>query len=157
MAAEEWRQLCLRLFTPLGLSLGNIFSGCPFRTALGEKLHTQSQQTPQVLLHQPMANSSCSLDTHCTVEPRDWERAPKRQVETETGQTHQLFEEGGFLVLLRVALILVQAVLQLQSECVIVGSHDLQHLGEVKGQQGSVRTNSRSLGPMHAPPAALPH
>ena len=58
-------------------------------------------------------------------------------------------------MLLRVALILVQAVLQLQSECVIVGSHDLQHLGEVKGQQGSVRTNSRSLAPCM--PLLLPY
>lgn len=38
---------------------------------------------------------------------------------------HQLFEEGGLLVLLRVALILVQAILQLQCECVVVGSHYL--------------------------------
>lgn len=50
-------------------------------------------------------------------------------------------------MLLRVALILVQAVLQLQCECVVVGSHYLQHLGEVKGQQGSVQANSRSLAP----------
>lgn len=52
------------------------------------------------------------------------------------GQTYQLFEEGSFLVLLRIALILVQAILQLQCECVIVGSYYLQHLGEVKSQAG---------------------
>ena len=50
---------------------------------------------------------------------------PQTQAETEARLTHQLFEEGGFLVLLRVALVLVQAILQLQCECVIVGSHYL--------------------------------
>lgn len=54
----------------------------------------------------------------------------------EAGQTHQLLEEGSFLVLLRIALILVQAILQLQCERVIVGSYYLQHLREVKGQAG---------------------
>lgn len=73
------------------------------------------------------------------------------------GQTYQLFEEGSFLVLLRIALILVQAILQLQCECVIVGSYYLQHLGRSRARQGLVQANPRLHGPMHAPPAALLH
>lgn len=33
-------------------------------TALEEKLHTQSQQTPQALFYRPLANCGCSLDAH---------------------------------------------------------------------------------------------
>lgn len=49
------------------------------------------------------------------------------QVSPDVGAngSNQLFEEGSFLVLLRIALILVQAILQLQREGVIVGSHYL--------------------------------
>lgn len=42
-----------------------------------------------------------------------------------TNGTNQLFEEGSLLVLLGVSLILVQAILQLQCECVVVGSYHL--------------------------------
>ena len=47
------------------------------------------------------------------------------QAGAKVGHTYQLFEEGSFLVLLGVALILVQAILQLQCERVIVGSYYL--------------------------------
>lgn len=155
MAAEErWAMLpqASHPSSPSTSTLGNIFPHC-LVLVLEEKLHAQSQQTPQVLFHQPLANCGCSLDAHLHKYHPLAGKGPSRDIEKEAGQTHQLFEEGSFLVLLRIALILVQAILQLQCECVIVGSYYLQHLGKVKGQAG-LRPNSRSLGP-HTPPTAL--
>lgn len=78
-----------------------------------------------------------SLDAHLHSTTHRLGKGPQEtQAEVEAGQTHQLLEEGSFLVLLRIALILVQAILQLQCERVIVGSYYLQHLQEVKGQAG---------------------
>lgn len=41
---------------------------------------------------------------------------------------YQLFEEGSLLMLLRVALVLIQSILQLQGQRVVVGAHHFQNL-----------------------------
>lgn len=116
--------------------------------ALEDKCRSQSQQTPQFLLHQPLANCSFSIDTHLHSRTQWLGRSSQEsQAEMEKGQTHQLFEEGSFLVLLRITLILVQTILQFQCECVIVGSHYLQHLGRSKARQGLGHANPSSVGP----------
>lgn len=94
---------------------------------LWERSHTPNpHRLLKSLFHQPLANCSCSQDAHLHSRTQWLGKGPqKTQVETKAGQTHQLFEEGSFLVLLRIALILVQAILQLQREGVIVGSHYL--------------------------------
>ncbi len=48
--------------------------------------------------------------------------------ENKTSSTHQLREESSFLRLLFVSHVLIQVVLQLQSQSVVVSPHHLQHL-----------------------------
>lgn len=129
MAAEERWAMLLQASLPsqLGTStLGSIFS-LPGPGLLWERSHTPNpHRLLKSLFHQPLANCSCSQDAHLHSRTQWLGNGPqKTQVETKAGQTHQLFEEGSFLVLLRIALILVQAILQLQREGVIVGSHYL--------------------------------
>lgn len=52
---------------------------------------------------------------------------------------HQLLEEGHLLGLLRVALKLVQAVLQFESQGVVVGPNHLQHLPGPQQRSSQVR------------------
>lgn len=141
MAAEErWAMLpqASHPSRPGTSTLGSIFSlsHCLVLDCFEREVTHQSQQTPQVLFYLPLANCSCSQHAYLHNRTQWLGKGPqKTQAETKAGQTHQLFEEGSFLVLLRIALILVQAILQLQREGVIVGSHYLKHLGRSETRQ----------------------
>lgn len=71
---------------------------------------------------------SCSAIPHIQL-PRPWAEALQEGCWQFRGKAaHQLFEEGSLLVLLWVALVLVQSVLQLQGQRVVVGPHHFQNL-----------------------------